>query len=195
MRRGAFAGTNKLTLPLAGHPLVQYPVLAALASRATPVLTVTGSDAMAVEWVLSDIAVGEGMEILFNPRFEEGLSTSLAAGIAELPEDVAGAVVLLGDMPFVSAAIIDQLIAAFERAPEAPAIVPTCGGAWANPVLLARSLFPAIARLTGDTGARKLLAGRSGVVTLAIDDPALILDADDPDSLEQMRLIAGERLS
>ena len=171
---------NKLRQVVRGSALVRHAVTAALASRADPVLVVTGHESEAIRAALT------GLDVRFvdNPDFAAGLSTSLKAGLAALPPTVAGALILLGDMPNVTAEIIDRLMAHMGENLEAKAIVPTVLGQRGNPVLLARALFGDIAHLTGDAGARKLLdqAG-DAVVEVAIDDPAIALDIDTPEAL------------
>ena len=106
------------------------------------------------------------------------MASSVKAGIAALPAEADGVLVLLADMPRVAAATLDALIAAFD-APVVPpdAVVPTHGGHQGNPVLLGRALFAEVARLEGDAGARKLLPGRN-VVSCAVDDPGIKVDVD-----------------
>jgi len=105
-RSSRMRGPNKLLAEFGGTPLVRRAAEAALASKASPVLIVTGHDEIAVRNAL------QGLDVRFvqNPAYAEGLSTSLKAGIGALGESVTGAVICLGDMPGVSAALIDKLI-------------------------------------------------------------------------------------
>jgi molybdenum cofactor cytidylyltransferase len=174
---------NKLIEDLAGKPLVRHAVEAALDSGASPVVVVCGYEEPAVRAVLA------GLDVRFvsNPAFAEGLSTSLKAGIAALPEETDGVVVLLGDMPLVRAAFIRRLVAAFEAEPGGLAAVPIHDGDWGNPVVVARALFADVAGLTGDAGARKLLEQRRDTVIEVPADDSVVLDADTPDALEALR--------
>jgi molybdenum cofactor cytidylyltransferase len=126
---------------------------------------------------------GLDVEFAHNPDFAEGLATSLRAGIAALPASVAGAVVLLGDMPEIEASIVDALIAAFAATPGAEAAVALYGGRRGNPVLLGGALFPEIGRLKGDEGARALLQSlpprRIAVVEVA--EAGVTTDVDRPE--------------
>ena len=133
--------------------MVARVVDAVLASPARPVIVVTGHDADAVRAALK----GRPVAFVHNPRYADGIATSIAAGIKALPGDVAGALVVLGDMPALGGGDIARLIAAFDPA-TAPICVPVAGGRRGNPVLFARALFDALAALTGDTGARALIA-------------------------------------
>jgi molybdenum cofactor cytidylyltransferase len=166
---------SKLVAPWHGKPLVRHVAEAALASRARPVIVVTGHARRAVEGALAGLA----LTVVHNGRYAAGLAGSLQTGIAALPADAIGAVILLGDMPSVTGNIIDALIDAQAAHPHAAAVVPTQTGQRGNPALLGRSLFPAVASLSGDEGARKLIATRdSDVIDVPIASDAILHDID-----------------
>jgi molybdenum cofactor cytidylyltransferase len=177
--------SSKLVAPLGGKPLVRHVAKAALASVARPVVVVTGHDRDGVEAALG----GLGVRFIYNPDYSDGMATSLKAGIAALPPDVAGALVLLGDMPAVTSALVDRLISAFRQRPAAMAAIPVTAGRRGNPVLLARSLFRAIDALTGDEGARKLLdkTNADQLIDVDVAGAESIFDVDTPQSLEEAR--------
>ncbi len=170
--------STKLVALLDGTPLVRHVAEAALASRARPIVVVTGHAAREVAAALDGLAV----DCVSNPEYATGLASSLRAGLAALPGDVAGAVILLGDMPGVTGALIDRVIACFEVEPGLEAVVPVHAGRRGNPALLARSLFGAAGALQGDEGARKMLA-RARVQEVDLADAAVTLDIDDPATL------------
>ncbi|CAN7169992.1 molybdopterin-binding/glycosyltransferase family 2 protein [Bosea sp. LjRoot9] len=174
---------NKLLQAVRGKPLVRHAVEAQLASRAGPVLVVTGHQQKEVVAALAGLDV----RLVHNPDFASGLASSVKAGLAALPASAPGVVVSLGDMPNVTAQVIDRLAEVFADRPDALAVVPTLLGQRGNPVLLARALFPAVARLTGDQGARRLLdeAGEA-VAEVPLDDPAIALDVDTPEALRAL---------
>ncbi|HEY8383037.1 MAG TPA: nucleotidyltransferase family protein [Microvirga sp.] len=178
-----FGEAPKLLALLDGKPLVRHVAEAALASRARPVLVVTGHRADAVERALAGLALAP----VPNPHFAEGLSTSLKAGFAVLPAEVEAAIVLLGDMPLVSAELIDDLAAAWAAGARPPALIPVHEGRRGNPVVLSRALAPQIAGLTGDAGAGPLLRGRTDVVEWPVGDPSILTDIDTPDALAALR--------
>lgn len=167
-------GEHKLLRKVDGRPLVRHAVDAALASRCNQVLVVTGCDAAAIEATLDPDLVS----IVRNAEYQAGLSTSLRHGLAALSADTAAVVVLLADMPRVTAMHIDRILAAFD--PSQPGIVvPTCNGRRGNPVLWPRHRFATLRGLVGDTGARGLLDGYSDeVVTVDIGDDAILADVD-----------------
>lgn len=177
-------GSNKLLVPIDGRPLLRHAVEAALSSAADPVVVVTGNDAPRTEAALAGLPV----QMVNNPDFTSGLSTSLRCGINALPADCDGAVILLGDMPGVSPALIDTLIAAFDPGEARAVCVATRRGRRGNPVLWARRFFPEIAALEGDVGARHLIAAHGDLVceVEAADDGPLT-DIDTPEALAAYR--------
>ncbi|OJY34368.1 MAG: hypothetical protein BGP06_02660 [Rhizobiales bacterium 65-9] len=183
-RSSRMGGAHKLLADLGGAPLIARVVGHVAASRAAPIVVVTGHQRDEV--IAAASRSGAGFDEVYNPDFADGMASSLRAGLLALPEDCDGALVALGDMPLIGAEVFDRLIAEAEARPAASAIVPTVEGSWAHPVLLRQSLFAEIMALSGDTGARPLLARRDDVATLAFDDAALLLDADDPVALARL---------
>lgn len=173
--------TTKLAASIAGKPLARYAVEAALAASTRPVVVVTGHAQEAVETALH----GLPLQFVHNPAFASGIASSLRAGVAALPRDVAGAVVMLADMPAVTAALIDRLVASFAARPDAAAAIPVDEGRRGNPVLLSAALFTSVTKLAGDEGARRLLASlpRGQVIEVPVDDFGVTLDIDTPDAL------------
>jgi molybdenum cofactor cytidylyltransferase len=179
-------GANKLIEPVDGVPVVVHVVGAAVAAGAAPVVVVTGHDADAVRAALA----GTAAELIHNPRWRDGMSTSLAAGISALEGRVRGALICLGDMPRVRASDLRALIHALDEAgPDqaAAAYVPLFGGQWGNPVLWTAPWFPELRALRGDRGARGLLQRLGPQMVLVPASEGVLLDADTPDALERLR--------
>ena len=177
-------GAFKLLAPLRGEPLARHAVRAAIGSRARPVVVVTGHMRDRVMEALAGLTFTPA----HNPAYATGLSSSLKAGLAALSdEEVDGALVLLADMPGVSAALLDELVAAFARDPSVEALIPVHDGRRGNPVLLGRALFSAIGQLAGDEGARRILAAASRAVEVPVADDAVVLDIDTPDALASLK--------
>ena len=175
---------NKLTEEVGGKPMVRIAAEAAVNSKADPVIVVTGHEPDAVTGALS----GLDLEIVHNPDFSEGLSTSLLAGTKAVSEDVDGAVVCLGDMPGITAHLIDSLIEAYDSPAGRLIVVPTREGKRGNPVLWDRRFFSGIADLKGDVGARHLIGENADAVfEVVVEDDAVLTDVDTPEALAAMR--------
>jgi molybdenum cofactor cytidylyltransferase len=180
-------GKNKLLEDFKGKPLVRRAVEAAIGSKASPVLVVTGKDGDAIRQAL------KGLDVRFvhNPDFAEGLSSSLKSGIRAVPEESAGAIVCLGDMPQVSSALIDKLIAGFAPERGAMIVAPVKNKQRGNPVLWARRFFPELLKLEGDMGARKLANFYDeGLLEIEVSDDGAFADIDTPEALAAARKAA-----
>lgn len=176
-------GTNKLLAEVGGVPMVLRAVNAALASKAASVTVVLGHEAEKVEALLA----GRKVNIVRNADFAQGMSTSLRAGIRALPPEAEAAVVLLADMPRVSAVHVDRLIDAFEA--QRPAIVvPRRNGQRGNPILWPRAFFAAMQNVAGDQGARGVLEANAACIRFVdMDDYAIHADVDTPEDLHGSR--------
>jgi molybdenum cofactor cytidylyltransferase len=115
------------------------------------------------------------------------LSASLKAGIRAAPANSDGAIVLLGDMPEIAAPLIDRMIAAFSPPDGRSICVAVHEHRRGNPVLWARSFFPEIETLSGDVGAKDLIAAHEDVVCDIEADGAVLRDIDTPDALAALR--------
>jgi molybdenum cofactor cytidylyltransferase len=179
-RSTRMGGPNKLLAEIGGKPLVRFVAEQALASRATPVVVVTGHERAKVEAALTGLRV----RFAYNPDYAAGLSTSLKVGLAALPGEVDGAIVCLGDMPQVTAPLIDRMVDAFDPARGALVVVPTIEGKRGNPVVWSRRFFPDLMALEGDVGARHLIATYADAVAeVSVEDSAALTDVDTPDAL------------
>lgn len=167
---------NKLVATVGGKPLVRIAAEAALGSHAASLTVVTGHAREDVEAALAGLDVAT----VHNPDHAGGLSTSLRAGLASLAADVDGAIVLLADMPGVTSATIDRLLAEFR--PDR-IIVPVAGGRWGNPVVWPRRFFAELTAIEGDTGGRGLIAANPDALTEVELGASVALDVDTPEAL------------
>ena len=175
---------NKMMAPVRGRAMVTWAADAILASKATPLIVVTGHEPEKVQGVLEDYPAS----FAHNPNYIDGLSTSLRTGIAALPDDVDGALVCLGDMPEVTPETIDALIRAFDPVEGRGICVPVHGRKRGNPVLLANTYFDEITRIDGDVGARSLIEEHGDdVFEVPVEDDSILFDVDTPDRLEELK--------
>ena len=176
-----FAGPlPKQLVEIDGEPAVRRAARLALASRLERVVVVTGHAAAAVRRAVDGLAV----ELADNPHWREGQSGSVRAGLAAVAGGAAAVVFIPSDQPFLTAGLIDGLVAAHE-AGGAAIVAPVWRGRRGSPVLVDRSLFPELSVITGDAGARQLF-GRHPVVELALDDEAPLLDFDSDSELREL---------
>lgn len=183
-RSSRMAGANKLLERVDNKPMVRVAVEAAVHGNLAPVIVVTGFEPNKIASMLG------GLDTVFahNPNFAAGLSTSLAAGIAAVPEACEAACVLLADMPGVTADHVQRLIAAFDPGAKAAICVPVYKGQRGNPVLFAREFFPAMMSLSGDVGARSIVKENAAQVReVEMPDAGVLADVDTPEALHRAR--------
>ncbi|MCY4285692.1 MAG: molybdopterin-binding/glycosyltransferase family 2 protein [Thiotrichales bacterium] len=182
-RSTRMGSVNKLLAPLGGRAMVRAVVDALAGSSVRSVVVVTGHEADRVEESLA----GTGAHLVHNPEYRQGLSGSIRAGLAALPESTEAAVICLGDMPLVTSTHIDRLAAAFDPAEGREICVPVFEGKRGNPVLFARRFFDEIAGVRGDVGARHLIGEyEEYVCEVAMDDRAVLVDVDSPQALRDI---------
>lgn len=171
---------NKLLSRFEGVPLVRLSITRAISAGRGPVILVTGH--MADEIV--EASSGISAIIAQNTEHASGLSSSIRAALRVIPDDCAGILIHLADMPMVTefhiAAIIDEFISN-----ECAVVVrATACGRPGNPVVLPRSLFWELSLVQGDIGARGLIAS-SGVPVIDVEiGHAALCDVDTPEALK-----------
>jgi molybdenum cofactor cytidylyltransferase len=176
-------GRQKLTLPLAdGRPLVRAAVEQVLAADLDDVVVVLGREAEAVASALRGLPI----RTVVNPRYAEGQSTSLRAGLDALAQDTEAAVVALGDQPLPDPRLLRQLVEAF-RASGRPIVAPLYRDGRGNPVLFASSVFDELRRVEGDRGGRLVVARDPARVAEVPVDAPMPADIDTPDDYEAAR--------
>lgn len=171
---------HKLLAKFDGEPLVRRVAKTALAGDVESVIVVTGHRRQDIEATL----LGLEVTVIHNPDYASGLASSLIAGFsAATARDIDGVVVMLADMPGVSAGDLDALIAAFRLAFAKAVVRAVSRGQRGNPVILPMSLHDAIMRLEGDVGARQLME-TSGIRIIDLDiGDAARLDVDTPEDV------------
>ena len=178
-RRMGADGRHKLLAEFDGVPLVRRSVATALAAGAARVIVVTGHRAPEIEAALSGLPV----EIVRNPLYQEGMSTSLNAGLDAAGAECSGVLVHLADMPGVEPEDLRRLMAAFAAAGGNAIVRAVSNGKRGNPVILPRSTFAAIGRLEGDVGARQIIE-TAGLDIIDVEiGPAAHLDVDTPEAV------------
>ena len=172
-------GRNKLLMDIVGESLVRRVVKAVEASRARPIVVVTGQDDRAIGAALA----GTAAKAVHNAQYRDGLSTSLRAGIGAVSESD-GAIILLGDMPGITASLIDRMIASFDPAGGRSICVAAYKGKRGHPVLFDRRFYPALQSIAGDIGPRHVVAeNEQAVCEVDADNEAPLIDIDTPEDL------------
>jgi CTP:molybdopterin cytidylyltransferase MocA len=153
------SGAQKLVLEFDGRPMIKSVIEAASDGGCHQILVVYSTNDVKE-------AVGVDAELVHNPRAQQGMATSLQAGLRAMRPDMEAAIVMLGDQPMVGSRTVSALLRSWRREGSRPAVAVARGdeGKWAPPVVLARELWDELMALEGDAGARQLLDGRPELV-------------------------------
>lgn len=185
-----FGMADKLLADLNGRPLCAHTATALrTAMPASPMVAVVPVGATALRAALAD-HVDTFAE---NPDAAEGVASSLRCGLAALPEDLDGVLISQADMPGLTAEFISGLVAAFEAGDRARVVYPRdAHGRQRTPVIWPRHDFGTLRGLTGDRGAKNLIAaadseGRTCPVDLAPGSDDVLTDIDTPEALAQFK--------
>jgi molybdenum cofactor cytidylyltransferase len=150
-------GANKLLLDIDGETVVRGAVRRAIAAGLDPVIVVLGHEAERIERELE--GVGAACRTVVNVDYAQGINSSLKTGIASLPSTVDAAVVMLADMPFVTADMIASLVERYHARGRPPLVISDYGGVNAPPMLYDRALFPELQTMEGE-GCGKVVVRR-----------------------------------
>jgi molybdenum cofactor cytidylyltransferase len=179
-RRMGAGGPHKLLAEFDGIPLVRRSAQMLLDAGLASVVAVTGYRKAEVEQALTGLDV----RIAFNPDYESGMAGSLVCGFSDsgsARHD--GILVMLADMPAVTAVQVSMLVDAFRKAGGNAIVRSMFEGKRGNPIILPRATYGAVLRLEGDIGARAIIEG-SGLPVIDVDiGPAAHIDVDTPEAV------------
>ncbi len=165
----------------------------ALVSSLDEVVLVLGHQAEQVRESLAPIRGHSKLNIVFNPRYREGMSTSLIAGLTRVGKGCERIMVILGDMPHLTAGLIDELRLKVESS-NCPLGAVAVYGRRSHPVVIGREFFGAVHGLSGDMGARSLFQEYSDRVLLVeAGDTYDASDIDTPEDYDRFREAAPHR--
>ncbi len=165
-------GRPKQMLDWKGEPFVRVIAKTALAAGLNPVIVVCGYAADEVATALAGLPV----RLVYNPVWQEGQSTSVRAGIAELDRHIGACIFLPVDKPHIPVSLLRALLE--EHADTgSPAIAPLVDGQRTNPVLFGREAFPFLAEISGDKGGRAIF-NRFSPAYLPWLDETILIDVD-----------------
>jgi molybdenum cofactor cytidylyltransferase len=173
-------GKAKQFLEWKGQPFISRVAQTALEAGLDPVLAVIGSKRKRAREMLKDLPVN----IVLNPEWEAGQSSSVKRGVEALPDHLGGVVFLLVDQPQIPAEIVCELLDRHARR-LTPITALQIDGRKAHPVLFDRAIFPDLHTIRGDAGGR-LLFEQHQVDYLVHDDHRLGIDVDSPDDYQRL---------
>jgi molybdenum cofactor cytidylyltransferase len=169
-------GVPKLLLPYGGSTIIETVLTNVTASRADATLVVLGSGRGSLREKIKRFPVRTAV----NARFREGMLSSIQKGLASVPADCRAALIILGDQPGISPAVIDALIGAWTEGKKG-LVVPVHGGRRGHPLLLDMKYRDEVSRLSPEKGLRALVGAHPGdVLEVETQDAAVLSDIDTP---------------
>ena len=171
-------GSPKQLAEFQGKSLIQIAIDVANSSKADYVFLVLGNSSSEI---LEKLRLGRAQPV-FNMNFEQGISTSIKSGVANLPDDSTGLIIMVADQPYLTSRHLDMLIERFLQSPENIIALSSHGEA-RNPVIIPYEMIPALQELEGDEGARALVKNNPETILLEVSDPKVFADVDTKASL------------
>jgi len=179
-------GTAKQLLPLGSGTVLEQTLANVRASGLDEIVLVLGSSADFIRQQLPRPVV-EGLKVVTNENYEQGMASSLRAGIAALNPDADAALIILADQPFVRPETFNRIAEEYRRS-HSHIVIPMHRGARGNPVLLDRAVFGDVMALEGDIGCRAIFGNHlDEIAKVEIEDPGILLDIDNNDDYERLR--------
>lgn len=176
---------NKLGLKIGGEPMVARVIRAVEQCGVRPIVVVVGHQADKVRgWLAGADAV-----FIHASDYRQGMSASLNAGLKALAAGVDGALICLGDMPWIHAGHIEAVLRAFNPTEGRAICIPTYQGRRGHPLLLGSQFFEEVASLEGDVGAKSVVERHAGkVCEVPVEDSGILQDVDNADALPDEEL-------
>ena len=178
-------GQNKLLLTFRDKPLIVHAVDTLLAAEIDEIVVVLGHQTDRVR----DQVKGKPIRIVQNPNYQEGLSTSVRAGVEAVSRETAGIMIYLADQPLLEPADVQRIVAAFGEAKKEnkSIVVPFFKGQRGNPVILDESLRVAILGIAGDVGCKGVIKRYpESVYRLEMENDHVVRDVDDINAYERL---------
>lgn len=181
-------GRNKLLLPLGDENVLRKTARAVLESAVSEVILVTGHE----EAMVKQAVEGLDVRLTHNPRYAEGQSTSMIAGIEAASGDAGAYLFVLGDQPLLTPGIVNEVISLYEASrPEALVATPVFQGRRGNPALFSAALKDELLQASGDAGGRGIIQRLENesphrIVFLHLPNDDMFLDIDTEEDYEIM---------
>ncbi len=179
-------GTSKQLLPYQGGSLLRHTLESAIASVCKPVVVVLGANA---EQIRSEVSL-PSVQVVENLQWNLGMSSSIRCGISSLSncyESIDAAVITVCDQPFISAEIINQLVAAYHSTGK-PIIASQYAQTFGVPALFSYQFFSELAALKETVGAKHLIKQHFNEV-FCVPFPLGAIDIDTPKDYEQLQYL------
>ncbi len=162
-----------------GDYLINHVIQVVSASNIDDITVILGSYIDKIQPIINNPEIN----IIENPYWKSGLSSSIKSGIGSLAHDIEGAFIILLDQPFITSRLLNNMIELFHQS-GAKIIAPRVGEQQGNPVLFRKDIFPELLKITGDKGAKEILR-KYDMEWLNWHDRNLLLDIDSEEDYQK----------
>jgi len=178
-------GQTKQLLEFQGKTILEHVLENLQASRVGEVILVLGHEAERIRQKVP----AQKIMVVINPRYEEGMSTSLRKGLMAMDKKAEAFMVVLADQPAISKGILNRLIQSFEQArAEKSIVLPTYRGSRGHPVLFSTKHKKEALGLKGDVGCRQILVDHpEDILEIEVDSDAVLYDIDTPEDYRDQK--------
>jgi molybdenum cofactor cytidylyltransferase len=185
-------GEPKQLLRLGERTVLERTLENVRGARVDEIVLVLGSSAATIQRQLPS-STFEGLKIVVNEAWGQGMASSLREGLAALSAQMDAALIVLADQPFIRPETLDQIVAG-HRLSNAQIVIPMHKGFRGNPVLLDRAVFADVMALDGDVGCRAIFGGHlEGIVKVEVGDVGILLDIDNKEDYERLQRFGESR--
>jgi len=176
-------GRSKQLLPFANKTILETVIDHIKQSTVDETLVVLGSNREKIEEVIKNLPV----KSVYNPRFKEGMLTSVQKGFVSLPEEVEAVLVFLGDQPMIPSSVIDQIVSAYQSS-EKGIVLPVYGQKRGHPVLINTKYRQELANLNPEIGLRELIHDHpEDILEVNLDSSSILEDIDTPEDYKNLK--------
>lgn len=180
-------GRNKLFLDIGGEPAVRRAVRQAVDAGLEPVIVVAGHESERTAQAVADLRC----TVVLNVDYARGINSSVRTGIRAVPPGADGAVVVLADMPLVTASMIATLVERYRSCPAA-LVVSRYGDVTAPPTLYDRTLFTELLTAEGEGCGKQVVKRHREEAEMVSWPPDALADFDVPDEYERIKTLVEE---
>ena len=169
---------SKLLMRIEDRPMIQRVVDVAIEAGSSDIYVVTGFERDRIESRMS----GYSVNFVHNESFRAGMGNTIAQGVkAIFDQGFEGAMILLGDLPYLRADTVIAVAESFVEHEGRKIVIPKYQGNPGHPVVFPKAFFNELTQLSGDRGARAVYANQqSSVARIEVEDPGATRDLDTP---------------
>lgn len=178
-------GYPKQLISFEEKPLIRHMISVIKKGGIESLFVVVGSHS---EEIIATII--EDVQIIHNPNWEKGLSTSIQSALAVIEKEYDAAMMFIIDQPYIDPALISKMLATMKIS-RAKIIAARAAGQQTHPVVYRREIYPALLSLKGDKGGKEIIR-KNWVTWVDWPDPAILQDIDTPEDAESINHHQGQ---